>query len=71
MCNWLCYFQPNKWYHRIKIGALLVVWLIFTILLMSNGEKVLQYRQISVPVNTTRSKCFVPVFIAFRVFLRH
>ncbi|KAG4073033.1 hypothetical protein HA402_009452 [Bradysia odoriphaga] len=47
--------EPNKWYHRIKIGALLAVWLTFTILLMSNGEKVLQYRQMSVPVNGTKN----------------
>lgn len=47
--------EPNKWYHRIKIGALLAVWIFFTILLMSNSEKVLQYRQMSVPVNATRS----------------
>lgn len=47
--------EPNKWYHRIKIGALLAVWILFTILLMSNGEKVLQHRQMSVPANGTRS----------------
>ncbi len=59
--------QPNKWFHRIKIGSLLLVWLIFTILLMSNSDKVLQYRQMSVPVNATKSKFKLSKFLLLPV----
>lgn len=41
--------KQNKWVKNIKIGILLVVWMIFTGILMSSTEKELEFRQMAVP----------------------
>lgn len=40
--------KPNKWFSWIKITLLLIVWVMFTAILMSTSEKTLQHRQIAV-----------------------
>lgn len=47
--------QPSKWFTRGKTIFLLVVWLSFTLILMNKGDKVLQYRQMAVSANETKS----------------
>lgn len=44
------------WFHRIKIGSLVLVWIFFTYLLMTYGDKELEHRQIAISPNENRSK---------------
>lgn len=46
--------KQNKYVKSVKITILLVAWLLFTAFLMTNEEKVLEYRQLAVPENTTK-----------------
>lgn len=47
--------QHSPWFTNTKIGILLIVWLAFTLVLMTKSEKVLDYRQLAIPVNHSRS----------------
>ncbi|XP_055599253.1 P protein-like [Uranotaenia lowii] len=47
--------QHGKVFNMVKIGALLVVWLLFTGFLMSKNEKELEPRQMSIPEGKVRT----------------
>ncbi|XP_055682905.1 P protein isoform X2 [Lutzomyia longipalpis] len=47
--------KQNKWVKNIKIGILLMVWILFTGILMSTTEKVLEFRQLAVPEGQLKS----------------
>lgn len=40
----------------MKLGILLIVWILFTGILMSKNEKVLTFRQLSIPIEQIKSK---------------
>lgn len=40
--------QPSKWFKYTKIGILLIIWVIFTLILMSTSEKEIHHRQIAI-----------------------
>lgn len=48
--------EHSAWFTYTKITLLVIVWLVFTYILTTRGEKVLTYRQIAVSVNETRSE---------------
>lgn len=49
-------FQQNKYVSWVKMTVLLIVWVMFTLFLMSKNEKVLHYRQLAIPKNNIKSK---------------
>lgn len=48
-------FQMKNVGNAIKISALVVIWIVFTVTLMSRDEKELAYQPISVPVGAHKS----------------
>lgn len=50
------FLQPHKIFNNIKIALLVLVWILFTGILMQKEEKVLSYKQLSIPVNITKSE---------------
>lgn len=50
-----------SWFHRIKIGCIVAVWIFFTYVLMTYGDKEVDPRQISVSPNENRSKLSVQI----------
>ncbi|KAG4069760.1 hypothetical protein HA402_003201 [Bradysia odoriphaga] len=44
------------WFHRIKIAVLVAVWIFFTFVLMTYGDKEVEPRQISVSPNENRTR---------------
>lgn len=46
--------QHSAWFTNTKITLLVIVWLVFTVILMNKSEKVLTFRQMAVSVNETR-----------------
>lgn len=49
--------QLVTWYHRVKIAALVLVWIFFTYLLMTYDEKEIERRQLAVLPFETKGKC--------------
>lgn len=50
--------QLITWYHRVKIAALVLVWIFFTYLLMSYDEKEIESRQMAVLPFESKGKLF-------------
>lgn len=48
--------QHSAWFTNTKITLLVLVWLLFTGILMNKSEKVLEFRQMAVEPNVTRSE---------------
>ncbi len=64
--------QLVTWYHRVKIAALVLVWIFFTYLLMSYDEKEIERRQMAVlPFETKGIKYFSLEFLFLSKILEH
>ncbi|XP_077284036.1 P protein-like isoform X2 [Arctopsyche grandis] len=47
--------KPKPWITNIRIAILLVVWVVFTVILLLKNEKEDIIRQISIPINSSKS----------------
>lgn len=59
--------KHSTWYNHLKLAILLVVWAVFTGIMMSKSEKIHQYRQMAVPVDNFKSnfidsRCYVYLY---------
>lgn len=55
--------QAKPWITTVRIGILLVVWIVFTVILLLKNEKEEIIRQISIPVNSSKGIIFLLFFL--------
>lgn len=66
--RFLLILQLVTWYHRIKITALVLLWIFFTYLLMSHDEKEIERRQMAILPFETKGT-FLLLFSFYFVWL--
>lgn len=49
-------FQPKRVFNVIKVTLLILIWMLFTVILMLKDEKELSYQPLSVPVGKFKRK---------------